>query len=798
MLMRFKRKGNTVVNIFLLIFATIATVSTTLVLKFGFTFPEVVFTVLVLSCLTAFFVYISLPEVLIKRFFHWLLTTVYRVKVKGLENYHKAGERVVIIANHTSFLDAILLATFLPDKLTFAVNSFTAEKWWIRFFMRMVNAYPIDPTNSMAIKSLISFVSQNNRCVIFPEGRITMTGALMKIHESPGLVADKSDAKLLPIRIQGAQFTHFSRLRGKVRIRWAPKITITIFPPQTLDIPAHIKGRTRREKIGFKLYDLMTEMMFESSDYRKTLFSSLIDAKTSHGRGREIIEDTERKPTTYQQFITRCFVLGGCIAKKTEAGEHVGILLPNTTSTAITFFAMQAYYRVPAMLNHSTGIANVVLACKTANIKTIYTSRKFINVAKLNEMIDHLKEAGVKITYLEELRSSINILDKLKGILMAQLPMLSYKFITSSKANRHLQNIDTPAVILFTSGSEGTPKGVVLSHMNIQSNRCQINACVDFTSSDKVFNALPIFHSFGLTGGLLLPLLSGVRVFLYPSPLHYRIIPQLSYDTNATIIFGTDTFLSSYAKYAHQYDFYSVRYIFAGAEKLREETRFLWSQKFGVRIFEGYGTTETSPAISANTPMQNKMGTVGRLMPGIQCKIIPVPGITEGGVLAVSGPNIMQGYLLANQPGVLIPPENGWYNTGDIVTIDDMGFITIKGRVKRFAKIAGEMISLVMVEQYIYKLWPDHQHAVVSLPDAKKGEQLVLVTTNPNATREEVVSYAKSSKMADIAIPKKILILQDMPILVTGKVDYTGVKERVNALLTSDEIEEVDEEEYEN
>ncbi len=564
-------------NIINALFMVVSAIATMLMLKIGFTVTQVFLAIAIANALVAIYICKLLPDILIRGFFHWILTSLYRVKVKGLENYYNAGERVVIIANHTSFIDAILLATFLPDKLTFAVNTITARKWWIKFFLRMVDAYPLDPTNPMAIKSLIEFVQQNKRCVIFPEGRITVTGALMKIYEGPGLIADKSGGKLLPIRIQGAQFTPFSRLRGKVRIRWMPTITITIFPPQTLDVAVSIKGRKRRQKIGYKLYDLMTNIMFESSDYQKTLFAALIDAKSTHGRYHEIMEDIEREPVTYQQFLTRCFVLGDVIAKKTRPGEFVGILLPNMISNVTTFFALQAFCRVPAMLNYSTGIHHVVTACQTANIQTVYTSRKFIRLAKLTDMVNELKKINIAIIYLEDLRSTINLLSKIKGVLLAQWPQLAYKLINSSKISRAFLSADTATVVLFTSGSEGTPKGVVLSHSNIQANRYQLSACVDFTATDKVFNALPIFHSFGLTGGTLLPLLSGLKVFFYPSPLHYRIVPELTYDTNSTILFGTDTFLSGYARYAHQYDFYSVRYVFAGAEKLREETRTLWS-----------------------------------------------------------------------------------------------------------------------------------------------------------------------------------------------------------------------------
>jgi acyl-[acyl-carrier-protein]-phospholipid O-acyltransferase/long-chain-fatty-acid--[acyl-carrier-protein] ligase len=329
-------------------------------------------------------------------------------------------------------------------------------------------------------------------------------------------------------------------------------------------------------------------------------------------------------------------------------------------------------------------------------------------------------------------------------------------------------------VVLFTSGSEGTPKGVVLSHRNLLSNRHQLGCVIDFTPKDIVFNALPVFHSFGLTGGLLLPLLAGVRVFLYPSPLHYRTVPELAYGINATILFGTDTFLAGYARVADSYDFYSMRYVFAGAERVKAETRRVWFEKFGIRILEGYGTTETAPALAVNTPMHFRAGSVGRLLPGIVHRIEVVNGIEGGGRLFVKGPNVMVGYLRAENPGVIEAPDGGWYDTGDIVQIDADGFVTIKGRAKRFAKVAGEMVPLGAVEEFVSRVWPSGMHAVVTVPDARRGEQLVLITDQADASRPALASSARDAGMPDIFVPRSILRVPKVPILGTGKIDYVS------------------------
>jgi len=270
-----------------------------------------------------------------------------------------------------------------------------------------------------------------------------------------------------------------------------------------------------------------------------------------------------------------------------------------------------------------------------------------------------------------------------------------------------------------------------------------------------------------------------VRVYLYPSPLHYRIVPELVYGSNATILFGTDTFLTGYARAAHPYDFRSLRYILAGAEPVKDVTRRTYMEKFGLRILEGYGVTETAPALALNTPMFNKFGTVGRLLPAMEARLDPVPGIEEGGRLFVRGPNVMLGYLRVENPGVLERPVEGWHDTGDIVVIDADGFIAIKGRAKRFAKIGGEMISLAAVEALASDLWPAVLSATASAPDPRKGERIVLVTTQADASRAAFAAYARSKGAPELMTPADVIVLDKVPVLGSGKIDYVAVTKLV-------------------
>jgi acyl-[acyl-carrier-protein]-phospholipid O-acyltransferase/long-chain-fatty-acid--[acyl-carrier-protein] ligase len=454
------------------------------------------------------------------------------------------------------------------------------------------------------------------------------------------------------------------------------------------------------------------------------------------------------------------------LAETTAAGEHVGVLLPNAVGAVVAFMALQAFGRVPAMLNVTTGAEGMLTACRTANIRVVVCSRRFAERGRLQREIERMA-SQITFIWLEDLRESFGLRAQLRG------------WRDARRAHRlpgWRGSADDPAVVLFTSGTEGVPKGVVLSHRNILANCAQAVAVIDFTSADLVFNALPMFHAFGLTVATLLPLLRGVPVFLYPTPLHYRLVPELIYGSDATIVFGTDTFLAGWARYAHPYDFRAVRYLFAGAERLREETRRLYAEHFGVRLLEGYGATETGPALSINTPMRNAPGSVGRFLPGIAWRVEKIEGLTAAGRLWVSGPNVMLGYLRASAPGVLEPLGQNWYDTGDIVDVDAAGFVWVRDRAKRFAKIGGEMVPMTVGETLAASIWPNDAHAVVALADPNKGERLVLVTSQMSADLHTLLQAAHAQGIPDIMVPRNIRTVARLPRLGSGKVDYLAAK----------------------
>ncbi|WP_428897883.1 acyltransferase [Parelusimicrobium proximum] len=762
---------NAIINTF---FIFVASIITTVLLTIGFG-PTFIFILLaVINAVVALYIATLLPWHIIRAACSFILKFIYDINVKGIENYKKVGKRALIIANHTSFLDAALLAIFLPEDLKFVIDSNVAKKWWVKPFLRLVETFPMDPTNPMAVKSVIDEIKKGQKIVIFPEGRITTTGGIMKIYPGPAMIADKADAEILPISMEGTQYSKFAHYGRKLRSRPSVPITINILEPVRLDISDSLKGKDRRSSAEDKVYDLMADMKFRSYNIHRPLFESIIEARDFAGYNRPAVDDIERKPVSFGKLIMASFLLGDKFTDMAERGEYVGVFLPNSKALAITFFGLHAYGRVPAMINFSTGIKNVVISCQVAKIKTVLTSRMFIEKADLHDMAKAIEDSGVKLVYLEDVKKTVKLWDAVKAWVQSSFPEVSYKKTGAGvKAN-------DPAVVLFTSGSEGVPKGVVLSHTNLQANRRQLCTLVDFGVRDYFLCALPLFHSFGLMGGLIVPLFEGITTFLYPSPLHYRVVPEFVYDRNATVIFGTDTFLAGYAKMAHPYDFYSVRYAVMGAEKLKEETFKIYSEKFGVRIIECYGATEASPGISINTPMHFKRGSAGRFIPGLEHKLKKIEGVDEGEELVIKGPNVMLGYLRADNPGVIEPLKDGWYDTGDIITVDDDGFVQIKGRAKRFAKIAGEMVSLTAVELAISKLWPDNLSAVINVPDAKRGEQIVLYTAKQDATLKEVSDYFKEQGLSDISVPKVLKIVEEVPVMGTGKTNYMKIFDMYN------------------
>ncbi len=517
----------------------------------------------------------------------------------------------------------------------------------------------------------------------------------------------------------------------------------------------------------------VTRVPFDPQSMQRSLFQALLDAKAEFGGDTPALVDGDERTLTYDQILRASFALGSALKSGTRKGDCVGVMLPTGAAAALTVFALSAFGRVPTMLNFTSGAAGLKSALATAQVRRIVTARRLVEVAKLEDTIAALADSGgdFEIVYLEDVRKALSLGDKLTAVAGTLAPRLVAARPDPSR----------PAVILFTSGTEGEPKGVALSHANILANVAQVRAHIDLYPGDIVFNPLPVFHCFGLTVGTILPLVAGIRVVCHPTPLQPREIVRRIHQHGATILLSTDTFVTQYARAGESGDLDTLRLAVCGAERLRDETRALVRRKYGIHLLEGYGVTEAAPVVAANQVEANHPGTVGRLMAGMEARVEPVAGIPGAGELWIKGPNVMLGYIKPDAPGKIVPPDDGWYNTGDVVAIDADGFIAIRGRLKRFAKIGGETVSLAVVENVAAALWPDNAHAAVAVPDGRKGEQIVLLTDAAEARRMDLIAWAQNHGVSELAVPRQVLIVAAIPVLATGKTDYVAVQKMAGA-----------------
>jgi acyl-[acyl-carrier-protein]-phospholipid O-acyltransferase/long-chain-fatty-acid--[acyl-carrier-protein] ligase len=686
-----------------------------------------------------------------------LLRAALRVGVVGPPPAPGTGALLYVIAHRTR-LDSVVAALFLPHRPLAVLPAEEVRPRWMRLLLRLVPHMVLDVNDPAAVKKLIRLLESGRTVALFPEGRLWRAPTVMKNYDVPALVAGKTNALVVPVVVQ-------------VRPGWLPRVTLRLSPglEARVEPPVGLRGaRARRAWATQRLQRSLENAVLDSRE-RQGIFDALLAALAAHGRRFEIIEDVKERPCTYHDVLKGTLAIGRWASRRSEPGENVGVLLPNVIPTVCTIFGLMAFGRVPAMLNYTSGPVSVRSACTAARVRTVIASRAFVEQAKLEPLIDALQ--GLRIVYLEDVRHDLGWSDKLWLMGFA---------IWFPRLITHRANSDDPAVVVFTSGSESRPKGVVLSHDNVIVNYRQMATVMDFTPADRILNALPLYHTYSFTAGLMLCLLSGTRLFLYVSPLRYRAIPEIAYRRDVTGLYGTSTFLSYYARHANPLDFHTVRYVISGGEKLGEDVARVYLEKFGLRVYEGYGATECAPVIALSTPQCYRLGTVGRVLPGIEYRVEKVAGIEHGGVLHLKGPNVMLGYYRFSSPGVLEPPRSlygaGWHCTGDVVDVAEDGVLKVVGRLGRFAKIAGEMVSLDEIERIAQYASPAHQHAAVVRAESASGETTVLFTTDPNMTRSALLHAARELGQRDLAVARRVVWMPEIPLLGGGKTDYVTLQ----------------------
>lgn len=697
--------------------------------------------------------------------FAWL----YRVRVIGDVAPFERERCVVVVANCPSWFAALSLGLLLPRSPLVVLPPGQPRGFIERLLLRLVEHVVSDMNDPLLARHLLQQVRAGRPVVLFPEGHINGGLNVGKVYPAAALVAAQSGAAVVPIGLAAS-----SRLLSWLGNRHViTGMTLRVFVPTSID-GGNGSARQRRACATQRLTEVMRETAV-AAFVRKPLFETFLDAVAAHGRSRLILEDQDRQPRSYGQILKGSLAISRWISRNTVRGENVGILLPNVIASVGTVLGLWASARVPAIFNFTAGAAAVNSAARAARVRTVISSRKFISQAQLEPLLEALRDC--RILYLEDVRSQLGLLDKLWLMAFAcRFPQLAIL----------RPAISDPAAVLFTSGSEDRPKGVVLSHYAVLSNVAQISAVFDFSPRDRIFNPLPIYHAYSFTAGLVLSLVTGTPMFLYISPLKYRDIPELVYRSECTVLFGTSTFLSYYEQNAVPMDFRSIRCVISGGERLSDGVAKAWQTRFGLRIYEGYGTTEAGPVISLSTFENFRIGSVGRFMPRLETVIRPLEGVERGGVLHIKGPNLMLGYYRHQRPGVIEPPRSsvgaGWYDTGDIVEVDDCGMVTIVGRVRRFAKIAGEMVSLDAVEQVARMASGSHQHAAIALLRNDGAETTVLFTTDDTLTRPRLLAAARSAGAHELAVARKVVKIAQLPLLSTGKTDYVAL----NALIRDD------------
>jgi acyl-[acyl-carrier-protein]-phospholipid O-acyltransferase/long-chain-fatty-acid--[acyl-carrier-protein] ligase len=706
-----------------------------------------------------------------KTLIRWILTAWFRFRAFDAGVLATKGP-VLLVPNHVSWLDWAFLYALLDDDWKFVTSATTAEaSWFHRKIMLNRRTFPVDPASPYAVKRMAEFMARGGRLVLFAEGRISLTGAMMKIYDGTGFLVHRTQARVILCHLRGAARVPFVRHTGWTR--WFPRVTAhfspALEPPRFQGLPAAMARRRAtawiRDRMLRQQYD--AEMALGPTH----VVAAVAEAAWNQPK-KEVLEDIRQEPLTYRRMMVGIDVLAwrlGALLAPTPPGGRVAVLLPNVNATPVALLAMMALRRVPAILNFSSGIPVMRTCLDLAGCRQLVTSRAFVEKAKID--VGALAGGDVEVVYLEDVGAGVPGWSKLARLAANTLHC-------GGRWSALEAGADEPAVVLFTSGSEGVPKGVELTHRNLLANVRQITAHLDVTDHERFFNAMPLFHSFGLTTCTLFPLIRGEYVFLYPSPLHYRVVPAMVYDKACTVVVGTNTFLNGYARRAHPYDFNSVRYLVAGAEKLQESTANTWARQFGVRIIEGYGATECSPVLCANSRIEPRFGSVGRFLPGIEWRLDPVEGVHEGGRLLVRGDNVMKGYLNPDAQA-RFQALGGWYDTGDIARVDDDGFVFLLGRLKRFAKVSGEMVSLAAVEEALDGAFPQHgrrcEVVVVAVPSDAKGEKLIAVTNLPALTLAEIREAIRAKGLGNLSVPRELHVMHDIPKLGTGKTDHRAV-----------------------
>ncbi len=719
-----------------------------------------------------------LPDFLI-RFTLWMFThTIYRIRIVGQKHIPFRGP-ALLVCNHISHADAPLVGACVQRFIRFMMYRPYYELKVLNWLFRRMKAIPVSARNRREVLEGLERAREELRqghvVCIFAEGAVSRTGNLLPFKRGFERIVEGLNVPVIPVHLDRLWGSIFSFKDGKFFWKWPERIPY----PVTVSFGAPLSSRTTAQEVRQAIMELGSAAVEYRRSPRNLLHLRFL--KTAKRRWLSFcMADSTGKELTYGGALVRSLILATWVRNQCPKVSMVGLLLPPSIAGALANIAVQLAGKVPVNINFTAGREAMTSAIQQCGIRTILTSRIFLAKVKLEEMEG--------MVFLEEVMKRVTPLQKVQATIMA---LLLPSRLLHALCTRGDQRPDTLATVIFSSGSTGIPKGVMLSHQNILSNVDGLAQIFWVTKKDRLMGVLPFFHSFGFTGSLWFPFLSGFGAVYHSNPLDTKTIGEMVSKHRATILIGTPTFYAAYLRKCTAEEFSSLRIAIVGAEKLREPIAKDFREKYGLDLLEGYGCTELSPVVSVNIPDFEegtyrqtglKPGTAGHPIPGIAVKVVdPDTGdprsYGEEGLLLVKGPNQMVGYL--GQPEQTAEVlRDGWYVTGDIAAIDEDGFIRITDRLSRFSKIGGEMVPHIKVEEVINRILGDQGCVVTAIPDEQKGERLVVLYTHKEVAPETLWDQLCQTDLPKLWVPKResLYYVEKIPILATGKVDLRQAK----------------------
>ncbi|WP_194966110.1 1-acyl-sn-glycerol-3-phosphate acyltransferase [Rickettsia endosymbiont of Cardiosporidium cionae] len=726
-----------------------------------------------------------------RKFLKILLSIIYKIEIKGIDNlYAVKNEKTVIIANHVSYIDPALISLFLPYKIVFAINSKIAKIWWIKPFLKIVETYSLDTTNAMAIKTLIKKVKLGEKIAIFPEGRTSTTGSMMKIYAGPALIAYKTNAKILPIMINGTEFTAFSKIKKLfcTKIKFRKKLTVKILPAVVLDINNNSDSKINIKKIlTEQLYGIMSDARASRYDMNTGLFKSLIDAGYIYGMNKKILEDISNV-ITYRKIISRAFLYRKYIVNNTKIdsnqdGMHyqskysnsVAIVLPNSIEYIVSLFAIHSLQKIAFVVNYNQSQSLIFNVLQASNAQLLITSKKIIKDLALEGLIISIEKIKIATLYIEDILINTSIIDRTMCYLSSFVPEFYYKKISNNQ-----KKLNSASLILQSSSKKNNIKLLMFSDLNIRSNILQITSNMEISPQDIVFSSINLYHGYSLITSYL-SLLTGAKNFLYPYLSNYSSIPEIIYSRNITIVFSTPILSHYYAIYADSYDLRSIKSMILSLDHLHLSSKKILIEKCKTNIYECY-FHESSLMISLNTLTQYKGDSMGKILPKIQYYLKPCKTNLKLGYLQIKSPSNSSSYIefihntehyiqnIKNE--ILIETTLDYQDTEELIFIGN-DFITSE---TSYITQNTENLYIGELLEHIFRNKFLGTHIILCI------KSVFFIFTNDTISNTKLLDILHQFKIYDESLLKRIIILKlnELEVNHIGQINYSLLENYLN------------------